>query len=71
MAIAVSVSNSVAGPSSAATTSRVGIRSSSVRTKSRSLIGVESTSIRSVYEMRCGLGMNPTRWPAARRIELK
>src|SRR5712691_91010 len=64
----VSISNSVAWPSSAAMSSRVGRKSSKVATKSSSLIGFLLIWIRSVYETRCGFGMNPTRWPAASRM---
>ena len=51
-AITVNISNSVGGPSSDPTASNAGIKSSSVPTKSCSLIGVPFTSIRSVYEIR-------------------
>src|SRR5579859_3193617 len=69
IAIAVSISNSVACPSSAATESSVGLMASNAATKSDSLMGSPFSWTRSVYEMRCGLGMKPTACPSSLRIE--
>ena len=71
IAAAVSISNSVGSPCSLATIRTTG-RSSEIRlAKSASEIGSPSTWTRSVYDRRCGLGMLPTRWPAARKIETR
>ena len=66
---AVRSSNSVGGPRRGAIRSAIGRTSSTSAAKASASIGRPSTTIRSRYVTRCGLGVSPIRYPAARSAE--